>query len=181
LNTGIYHIFGTGSGDQLNVAFFPPNQAGEVRLVHPSYMSDIAANDDRLGKTSVRDAPYSNTGLSGNRDVWVYQSSTAPVAIIRNEELILIYAEANINGGSVPTAVAALNRIRTAHNLLPYAGSVSQPSLINELLNQRRYSLFFEGHRWVDLRRYNKLNVLPIDRPGDDIWEAFPLPATEQQ
>src|SRR6185369_10945415 len=33
---GVYDAFGTGSGDQLNPAFFPQNQAGEVRLAHPS-------------------------------------------------------------------------------------------------------------------------------------------------
>jgi len=47
------------------------------------------------------------------------------------------------------------------------------------MLNQRRYSLFGEGHRWIDMRRYNRLNTLPIDRPGDDVWEEFPIPATE--
>ena len=27
-----------------------------------------------------------------------------------------------------------------------------------------------EGHRWIDVRRYNLLSTLPIDRPGDDVW-----------
>ena len=52
-------------------------------------------------------------------------------------------------------------------------------SLITEILRQRRYSLFGEGHRWVDLRRYNRLNELPIDRPDDDVWTKFPRPANE--
>ena len=47
------------------------------------------------------------------------------------------------------------------------------------MLNQRRYSLFFEGHRWVDMRRYDKLSSLPIDRAGDDVWSAMPIPSTE--
>jgi hypothetical protein len=47
------------------------------------------------------------------------------------------------------------------------------------MLNQRRYSLFFEGHRWVDMRRYNKLAELPIDRPNDDVWTLMPIPQTE--
>jgi hypothetical protein len=47
------------------------------------------------------------------------------------------------------------------------------------MLEQRRYSLFFEGHRWLDLRRYDRLNTLPIDRPNDDVWSSFPLPSTE--
>jgi len=48
------------------------------------------------------------------------------------------------------------------------------------MLKQRRYSLFFEGHRWIDMRRYDLLGTLPIDRTGDDVWTEFPLPVTEQ-
>jgi starch-binding outer membrane protein, SusD/RagB family len=179
-NTGISEQFSTGSGDQLNSAFFPQNQNGEVRLAHPSYATDITAGDDRIGKATLRTAAASNTGLSGDRDVWVYRSSTAPIPIIRNEELILIYAEANIQSNSLPNAVIAINKIRTGHNLPVYAGAVTQTALIDEMLKQRRYSLFFEGHRWIDMRRYDKLAALPIDRTGDDVWSAMPIPSTEQ-
>ncbi|MBA4167254.1 MAG: RagB/SusD family nutrient uptake outer membrane protein [Chitinophagaceae bacterium] len=178
--SGIFHVFGNGSGDQLNSAFFPQNQAGEVRIAHPSYAADIEPGDDRIGKATLRSSPASNTGLSGNRDVWVYTSSTAPVPVIRNEELILIYAEANIQKSAFPDAVNAINIIRHAHNLPSYSGALTMPALTDEMLKQRRYSLFFEGHRWVDLRRYGKLDELTVDRSGDDVWSSFPLPSTEQ-
>jgi len=179
-NTGVYHVFGTGSGDQLNPAFFPQNQAGDVRLAHPSYAANIEANDDRIDKASLRDAVASYQGLSSNRDVWIYTSSTAPVPLIRNEELILINAEANIQTNNLPAAVTALDIIRNGHNLPDYSGAVTQAALIDEMLKQRRYSLFFEGHRWVDMRRYNRLTSLPVDRAEDDVWSKFPLPSTEQ-
>ena len=180
-NTGVYNVFGTGSGDQLNPAFFPQNQAGEVRLAHPSYETDIEANDDRIGKATLRNAPATSSGLSSDRDVWVYTSSTAPVPIIRNEELILIYAEANIQSPTpnLPFAVNAINKIRNGHDLPKYSGAVTHDALIDEMLKQRRYSLFFEGHRWIDMRRYDRLGDLPLDRPEDDIWSKFPLPNTE--
>jgi hypothetical protein len=178
--TGVYHIFGTGSGDQLNPAFFPQNQAGDVRLAHPSYAADIEANDDRLNKATLRDAVASYQGLSSDRDVWVYTSSTAPIPIIRNEELILIYAEAKIQSDDLVEGEKALNVIRNGHHLGDYSGAATKTALIDEMLRQRRYSLFFEGHRWVDLRRYDRLNELPADRPDDDVWPQFPLPVTEQ-
>jgi hypothetical protein len=180
LNNGVKHVFGTGSGDQLNAAFFAQNENGEVRLAHPSYATNIIAGDDRINKATLRNAPASSSGLSSNRDVWVYTSPTAPVPMIRNEELILIYAEAKIQTNVLGDAVTAINRIRSSHNLTPYAGAVTQNALIDEMLYHRRYSLFFEGHRWVDMRRYNRLNQLPIDRVGDDVWDKFPLPLTEQ-
>ena len=176
---GAYHIYSTGPNDQLNLTFFPQNQNGEVRLAHPSYTIDITPGDDRIAKATLRTSAASLDNLTSNRDVWVYTSSTASVPIIRNEELILIYAEAKIKLSQIPDAIVALNRIRTGHNLPPYAGSITQAALTTEMLNQRRYSLFFEGHRWVDMRRYNRLNQLPLDRAGDDVWEKFPLPLTE--
>jgi hypothetical protein len=177
---GVNHVFGTGLGDQLNPAFFPQNQPGEVRVAHPSYAEDIEANDDRIGKATLRSSAASLSDLSSNRDVWVYTSSTAPIPVIRNEELILIYAEANIQLNNLNEGVKALDVIREEHNLPKYSGAITQASLITEMLKQRRYSLYFEGHRWIDMRRYGRLHELPVDRPGDDVWTAFPLPVTEQ-
>lgn len=181
LTLGAYEVFSASSGDILNPAYFPQNQNGEVRLAHPSYVPDLQSNDDRIGKAILRDAPASNSGLQSDRDVWVYRSSTSPIPIIRNEELILIYAEAKIQTNALTEAVTALNVIRKAHGLGNYSGAVTQAALIDEMLYERRYSLFFEGHRWVDMRRYNRLDELPKDRPEDDVWVEFPLPSTEQQ
>ena len=139
----------------------------------------MAAGDDRAAKATIRTAAASNAGLSSNWDVWVYTSSTAPIPIIRNEELMLINVEVKINQNNLPDAKLALDKIRALHNLPAYAGAVTAAALTDEMLNQRRYSLFFEGHRWVDMRRYNKLAQLPIDRPGDDVWSAMPIPQTE--
>jgi hypothetical protein len=91
----------------------------------------------------------------------------------------LIYAEAKIQSGSFPDAIVALDRIRTAHNVPAYAGVISAEALITELLYNRRYSLFMEGHRWIDVRRYNLLGTLPVDRVDDDVWARFPLPQNE--
>ncbi len=178
---GVYHVYGSGSGDQLNDFFIPQNQSGEIRLVHPSYAADIVPGDDRIAKASLRASPASLNGLSSDRDVWAYTSSTASIPIIRNEELILIYVEASIQTLSFPNAIVALNAVRVEHNQTPYAGAVTKEALINEMLYQRRYSLFCEGHRWIDMRRYGRLSQLPKDRPDDDVWGRFPLPVSEQQ
>lgn len=178
-NKGTYEVFTTGTGDQLNTAYFPQNNSGEVRLAHPSYEKDIEPGDNRINKATLRTTPASNSGLSSDRDVWVYTSSTAPIPIVRNEELILIYAEANIQNNNLSEGVKALNVIRTKHGLSAYSGAMTKDALIDEMLNQRRYSLFYEGHRWVDMRRYNKLNELPIDRTGDQVWTEMPIPLLE--
>ena len=123
-------------------------------------------------------------GLQSDFDFNVYATNTSTIPIIRNEELILIFAEAKIQLGAadpiaLADATAALDIVRQKAGLAQYSGPATQADLINEMLKQRRYSLYGEGHRWVDMRRYGRLNTLPIDRVGDDVWERFPRPANE--
>lgn len=174
LNTGVYHYFSTNGGDLANTLFIAPNNTGEVRGAHPSYTADIVPGDDRLSKTALRNAPFTQAGLTATRDVVLWSSLNSPVSIVRNEELILIYAEAKIRSAAFPDANVALNRIRKAHNLEVYGGAITEAALTTELLYNRRYSLFMEGHRWIDLRRYDLLGTLPKDRLGDDVWARYP-------
>lgn len=178
---GVYYVFSTSSGDQLNPLYYARNATGEVRVAHPSYVADATPGDDRLSKVALRDAAATHpSGLSSRYDVALFSTNVDPVPIIRNEELILIYAEAKIQTNALQDAVDALDIIRTGHGLAPYTGPVTQEALIDEMLRQRRYSLYFEGHRWVDMRRYNRLDQLPIDRTGDDVWTSFPIPFSDQ-
>ena len=107
-------------------------------------------------------------------------SSTSSVPIIRNEELILIRAEANIGLGNFAEAETDLNIVRAAAGLAGYTGTAASNAL-DRLLHERRYSLFGEGHRWVDMRRYGRLAELPIDRPerGDMHITRMQIPEGE--
>ncbi|OQP44893.1 carbohydrate-binding protein SusD [Niastella yeongjuensis] len=180
LTDGSYYLFSTGGGDLLNPVFNPRNTPpAEVRVTQPNWITEAIPGDTRLSKAPKRDATATQDGLNSDYDFFVYKTNVAPIPIIRNEELILLYAEVKTQQNSLPDAIIAINRIRTAAGLTPYSGAVTHDALITEILYQRRYSLFGEGHRWIDMRRYNLLSTLPIDRPGDDVWVQFPRPATE--
>ncbi len=184
INTGVYHPYSTSGGDQLNPQWYPMNSTGETRVAHASYVADADAGDSRLSKVSARASTVFSDGLQSDFDFNVYATNTSSIPIIRNEELILIFAEAKIQlGAADPIALAdgtvALDIVRQNAGLAQYSGPSTQADLINEMLKQRRYSLYGEGHRWVDMRRYGRLNTLPIDRVGDDVWERFPRPANE--
>jgi ribosomal protein L10 len=180
LTDGVYYNFSTAGGDLLNPVFFPLNTPpAEARVVQPSFITNADAGDTRLSKAPKRTTTASQDGLSSDYDFFVYKTNVAPIPIIRNEELILIYAEVQAQLNNSGNAVTAINKIRNAASLGNYSGATDLNSLITEILKQRRYSLFGEGHRWVDMRRYNRLNELPIDRTGDDVWPQFPRPATE--
>jgi hypothetical protein len=182
LNRGAYLPFSTAGGDELNPQWFPLGASGEARVVQASFVTDAETGDARLSKATLRTETEFQDGLQSDYDLTVYASNSSPIPIIRNEELILLYAEAKIQKGdaaSLTDAVSALNTIRAFANLGLYSGATTQGALIDEMLKQRRYSLFGEGHRWVDLRRYDRLGTLPIDRAGDDVWVKFPRPANE--
>ncbi len=178
LNAGVYHPYGT---EKLNELFFTLGASGEARVAHPSFVADAEAGDTRLNKVVERSDTLFVDDLASNYDVWVYTSNTQPVPLIRNEELVLIKAEAEIQLNNLSEGTDALNEIRNAAGLGDYAGAGTKDALIDELLKQRRYSLFGEGHRWIDLRRYGRLGTLPIDRPDDDVFDHFPRPATENE
>ena len=179
LNKGAFYIFSTAGGDQLNPLYYPPNSSGETRVAHPSFITSAEPGDNRLGKVVQRASAEFQDGLSSNYDFFVYKTNADKIPIIRNEELVLLYAEVQAQLNQFSNATTAINRIRSAAGLGPYGGAATQAALINEILRQRWYSLFGEGHRWIDMRRYDRLSQLPIDRTGDDVWMEFPRPATE--
>jgi hypothetical protein len=181
---GFYHVFSTGPNDQTNPSYFRANNTGEARLAHPSFITSLtaySAADTRKNKIRLRTAAESSDGLTGTHDLALFASNTSPMPIIRQEELILLYAEAKANLDQVPDAITAINKIRTKHGGVVYAGDATKEALISENLLQRRFSLFYEGHRWIDLRRYGRLDELPMDRANDTVFERMPKPLTEGQ
>jgi hypothetical protein len=177
---GVYRVFSTATGDRINPLFFPKNTNGTTRLAHPSFIADAVPGDDRLAKASARTAPISSTGLTATHDAFRYASQTTDIPIIRNEELILIKAEALIQTNQFAAAKTLIDKIRVdVAGIGAYAGPLTQPAMIDEMLFQRRYSLWEEGHRWIDLRRYNRLDTLPLDRAGDSVIKELPRPFNE--
>ncbi|GAA4312440.1 RagB/SusD family nutrient uptake outer membrane protein [Gramella aestuarii] len=182
LYEGPAHVFGLTGNDILNAQFHVPLQSGQEFMVHPTWVADAANGDLRIEEKTIRfEDSTSFDGLTAIDQIAVYDKNTDPVYLIRNEELILIYAEANI-GIDNDEAVEAINIVRNAAGLDDYSGSTDEQALIEEVLRQRRYSLLAEGHRWIDLRRLDRLNenYIPLDRDGDNIIDAFPTPFTEQ-
>ena len=190
LDLGVYHAFSTGSGDQTNLLYDPE---GAAIVAHPSIETDAQLKgngqpDDRFTRKTFRlTAPatdQASQGMSTTLGFQVYPGITAPVPIIRNEELILLRAEANLGLGQDAPALTDINLIRaTSGGLDPidtgvWAG-LSDADQLTELLYNKRYSLLFEGHRWIDVRRYDRLSTLPRDVSGHAVFPYFPFPVAE--
>jgi hypothetical protein len=190
LDRGVYFVFSTIAGDRVNTLFdasTPDTVVPRALFAHPSILADAqlqtgGARDQRvLDKTAIFRPSKTVSGITDSVKFTIYSSNLAPIPIIRNEELILLRAEANIGLNNLGPAVTDLNLIRTTSGLLPaYAGAVTQPALLDELLYNKRYSLLLEGgHRWIDLRRYNRLNTLPKDLSTHRIFSRMPFPRND--
>ena len=186
LNAGPSHPF-LGPPDAFNPLFYLPNAAvNTIIVVHPSMIDDATPGDSRVSrKFFKRNIPVvvttDATPLSALYQDARWTTNTAPIPFIRNEELILLKAEAHANLGQTTEAVNAINVIRNAAAIGNYTGATTKDALINEILYQRRYSLWAEpwGHRWIDARRYNKLNEIPTSYDKGTIFKQFPHPQAE--
>ena len=185
LNLGVYMDYGTGAGDLANPLSIDPQQ-GE-NFAHPSLETgaqlqvDGVTLDQRFVDKIVKRPPLSNNGLTSDLGWIRYPSPGTPIPIIKNEELLLLRAEANIGLGNLGAALPDINLVRQQAGNLPPLGDLGTPdAAITELLYNRLYSLMFEGgHRWIDARRYGRLNTLPVDRPDDLIFSTLPIPTDE--
>lgn len=82
------------------------------------------------------------------------------IVLMRSSEMALIEAESKARQNDLTGAVSALNEIRLKRNLsalLP--GSVTQTTLTEEILTERRRELWGEGFRLYDLLRLQRAPV----------------------
>jgi len=181
LNNGVYHVFGTGAGDVANALFQDP-QRGE-NFAHPQLADSAEAGDLRYTTKVVSRGATTNRGLTSSLGWIRYGSPAAPIPIIRNEELILLRAEANNALGNGLPSANDINYIRVRSGGLAAIGTLAAATAavrLNQILHERRYSLLYEGgHRWIDMRRFGRLGQLPIDRTGDVIFSTYPVPVNE--
>jgi hypothetical protein len=176
LDAGVYQIFSTASGDATNGL----NPVTNTSLyAHASYTTDAQNKADgtkdnrylakiRTGLPS-RSGPVTADGATSAASTIgfnIYPTNVTSMPTIRNEELILLRAEARLATGDKAGAIADLNQVRVNSGGL--AASTLTPAntndeILNGILYEKRFSLMLEGNRWIDHRRYGKLAQLPLD------------------
>ncbi|MCC6244605.1 MAG: RagB/SusD family nutrient uptake outer membrane protein [Gemmatimonadaceae bacterium] len=169
-NAGVYHPY-AAAPDASN----PLAAATNTDLyAHMSIDTDAplkadGTKDNRfLAKVASRPARSGPNGLGIESTLGfsLYPAISTSIPIIRNEELMLLRAEALLATGDKAGALTIINSIRVnSGGLAPstLTAASTDAAFLTEILLQKRYSLLLEGHRWVDMRRYGRLNQLPLD------------------
>src|SRR5688572_21821147 len=152
MNVGPYHLYSSAAGDVLNANSFATNN---FIFAHASFGREAqlqpgGVRDDRyvrkIDSLAAPVSPPGNQNIPAYHRFNVYPTNSSPAPVIRNEELILLRAEANIALGNLAAALQDINNVRTVSGkLAPLASLGANP--IDALAYERRYSLILEGLR----------------------------------
>jgi hypothetical protein len=210
LDAGVYNIFSTSTGATQNT-LSAATSGGALRYAHPSILRDTTGRDanglliygtvnasraaDLRIQAKVRTlatpaAPPSAIGPTSVVTPYgfsIYTTASSPIPIIRNEEVLLIRAEAQIGLGNLAAALTDINTVRTTSGgVAPLASLGTAQQAIDALLYERWLSLLYEGHRIIDHRRFNRLSQLPVDKIATGangvrhfIQSVLPVPQAE--
>lgn len=87
------------------------------------------------------------------------RSGVNSIIKLRGADIILLKAEALANTGDLGGAADAVDKVRSRAKLanLTAAQTASKEALLDAILDERRLELAFEGHRWFDLIRFDKM------------------------
>lgn len=115
---------------------------------------DKAGDTERKKQTIINaDVIWSNHYPSkGYPFMYKYRSKFHSVIKIRLADILLLKAEAYVGQGNTADATTLVNRIRTRAKLASLTVVTA-----DDVLNERRLELAFEGQRWFDLVRTGKV------------------------
>lgn len=118
-------------------------------------------------------------GIDAVTPVWTqgkYTSPDSPMPLATWDEAQLIIAEAE--GGQ--SAIDAINRIRTKYNLPQYGGGTAA-EITAQIIEERRRTLFLDGHAIKDHLRFGIPFATGVDQKGVRYNDetCIPLPLSE--
>ena len=120
LELGVYHAYGTGPGDTVN-RLNDPNLYAHPSVRMGAEMQPGGAIDSRVQSKLTMAMERTVRGLTSSEGFTLYTSPSSRLPIIRNEELILLRAEASwrMGGATLAQAIADINFIRERSGAWP--------------------------------------------------------------
>jgi tetratricopeptide (TPR) repeat protein len=166
-------------------AFIPANNVVPNYELTSGLTGSFAASDKR------RTSWMRSTTVSSNIFIYPYKykvrtATNVPVTeyymMMRLAEQYLIRAEAYGQQGNLPSAIADVDKLRQRAGIPLIATinpTISQQALIDTISVERRRELYAEwGHRWFDLKRTGKADVVlgSIKQDWQTTDALYPIP-----
>ena len=158
-----------------------PNVIADSKIgLNPLVADSVQVGDTRASKIVARPTLAGNglsTSITYTGALATPANQNAPMPMLRDEELVLLRAQAYIEAGDLANAQLDINSVRTTYGLAPVI-LTSKAQAISAVLYEKRYSLLFEGaQRLLDLREYGRLNAtyLRKELPNDPFNAALPI------
>ena len=183
LENSVYYNYSTAPGEREDPF------AGDAAVhMNPAAGNGIQAGDLRAAKIISGVGPYAGSGVTTTFDMAYSVPSdptnlTRPIPLLKNAELILLRAQAEIESGQMAAATADVNFIHTHEGGLPALPTFASVAAGRAaVLYEKRYTMLFESaQRLVDLRAYGEMNAtwLKQEIATDVFQSALPIPQGE--
>jgi hypothetical protein len=139
--------------------------------VDPRFFNDARyATDPRLKFINKGDAFKGEDRIRQFVEQTKYPERNSPANIAAWQEMRLIEAEAELELGNTPRAVALIDEIRAAASLPAYNGPVTKDAVKTQLFFERSVELYLEAKHLVDLRRSNSSILSGRENCGPISW-----------
>jgi hypothetical protein len=118
-------------------------------------------------------------GRSGQQLVTTTNANFTPVMVTRFSEMYLIKAEAL--GASAAAETTLLPYFNARYITSPVSGTVASlnsTDFLNLILDERQREFYGEGYRWYDIKRTNRLDLLPSIANRNYLL-YYPIPQVE--
>ncbi len=149
----------------------------------PNLMGTFSAGDLRKQNWTASVTIGSNTWYRADKYKNRINNTTEYSIVFRLEEVYLLLAEALTQQNKITEALPYVSATRQRAGLLALTGSITKEALLNEILLENRREFFTEmGHRFLDLKRFDRLGDLLTVKPNwKNYHEVWPIPQQELQ
>jgi hypothetical protein len=168
-----------------------------INTTHPVYLNPLMLsafenNDNRRNTWVGSYTDGSGTYLFPNKyKIGAPTNGVLPteyLTVFRLAEQFLIRAEARAQQNNLSAAIEDVNKIRARAGLSNLSASFNQMQVLSAILHERQVELFSEwGHRWLDLKRTNNVDVImtSVCPQKGGVWASYkqwyPIPVADIQ
>jgi hypothetical protein len=151
-------------------------EAGDLRAA--TTFTVLRTEDEQYYDANVKGMTYGNKYLGTVTNIGIQRYSDDNFIIYRLSDVMLMKAEALVQTGNLPDAVGIVTQIRARAGLAAKAAGTKDAALAL-ILDERKKELAFEGKRWYDLMRTNKVSTFRTETSFIQNRFLLPVPQVE--